>query len=94
MRLKTATILAGTLLLSSLATLADAAPPAGDEDYTLDLTALPRGPTIYLKCSRGDTLTDCGIVSVWQQSNNVPGLQTIPMPYGGVVRPSDTPLLA
>lgn len=93
MRLSTA-LVASTLILSAFAGLAIASPPPGDEDYTLDLSVLPGGPTLYLKCSRGDTLTDCGVISIWQQSNGVPGLQTIQKPYGGSARPRDTPLLA
>ena len=87
-------IAAAALFLSATAGFAHAAPPRGDEDYTIDLSVIPGGPTLYLKCSRGDTLTDCGLVSIWQQSNGVPGLQTVTKMYGGAPKPQDTPLLA
>lgn len=87
-------LVAAALFSSAFAGLAAAIPPQGDEDFALDLSVLPGGPVLYLKCSRGHTLTDCGLVSIWQQSNDVPGLQMIQKPYGGTQRPRDTPILA
>ncbi|HET6405482.1 MAG TPA: hypothetical protein VFH78_12620 [Candidatus Thermoplasmatota archaeon] len=89
----TIALLAGLLLLPGLAV---AGPPQGDETTSLDLSAIG-GPVIFLQCSRAEatSLTDnCGLVSIWIQSNGVPGLQTIQKPYGGVQRPRDTPVLA
>lgn len=94
MRLTTSAFIAGTLLFGLIAGPAHAGPPQGDEDGVLDLSAIPGGPTLYLKCSRGDLTNDCGVISIWQQSNGVPGLQIAPKPYGGQQRPRDTPLLA
>lgn len=82
---------AAALLFSGVAI---AAPETGSQTATIDLSAIPGGPTIFLKCSRSDSLTNCGLVSIWQQSNGVPGLQITPVHYGGVQKPMDTPLLA
>ena len=73
--------------------VAIAGPPPGEPAIPIDLTPAG-GPLLFLKCSRsGDDLTDCGLVSLWQQSNGAPGLQTIQMPFGGQARPRDTLLL-
>jgi hypothetical protein len=71
------------------------AAPAGDEEFTFDLTALPGGPTLFLACSEhdGKLLDDCGFLTLWQQSNIAPRLQTRPVAFGGVPIERDTLLL-
>lgn len=75
---------------------------AGEEAVALDLSAIPGGPTLYLKCnawtsskSSDHSWTNCGTVGIWQQSNLVGGLQTTMFPYGTPMRPwdPDTPIL-
>lgn len=91
MRLPYIIITTALLLFSGVAI---AGPPPGEPAIPIDLTVIPGGPLLFLKCSRsGDDLTNCGLVSLWQQSNGAPGLQTIQMPFGGQARPRDTLLL-
>lgn len=49
--------------------------PKGEEVLPIDLSSAG-GPTLFLKCSRNPSFTDCGIISIWQQTNPIPGLQT------------------
>ncbi|HVM44507.1 MAG TPA: hypothetical protein VM582_01125 [Candidatus Thermoplasmatota archaeon] len=83
-------LVSGVLLLGGLAT---ASPTKGEQTLTLDLSSIPGGSTYFIKCSRSHSLTDCGLVSLWQQSNEVGGLQTTTFAYGGRIRQPDTALL-
>lgn len=71
-----------TLTLLCLAGFAQAG-VNGEEAFVLDLTAIPGGKMLYIKCSNGRTLTDCGFASLWEQTNDLPGLQTGVFNYGG-----------
>lgn len=77
------TIIATALVLLGVSGFA----AAGEEALTLDLSVLPGGSTYFLKCSRGADLANCGLVSIWEQTNGHPGLQTSIFAYGG--RPVD-----
>ena len=76
--------------LSGLAT----AGPVGEESFTLDLSSIPGGSTIFLKCSKSKDLTNCGIPSLWEQTNGMAGLQSSAFAYGGLPRPADEKLLS
>lgn len=91
MRMTTMLIVSGILLMSGLVA---AAPVTGEEALTLDLTSIPNGSMYYLKCSRSHSITDCGLVSLWEQTNGMPGLQTSIFAYGGHPRDPDAHLLA
>ncbi|HUR68411.1 MAG TPA: hypothetical protein VM370_04135 [Candidatus Thermoplasmatota archaeon] len=84
-------------LLTAAALLAVALPGvalAGKDDpltIPLDLSAAG-GPTLWLRCQGSDVAT-CGMVSLWQQTNKVPGLQTSVFAYGGKPWDPDTRLL-
>jgi len=69
-------LLAAGLLLAP--TLVTAAKTDGEEFLALDLSALPDGGTYFLKCSNPHSkgTGDCGFLSLWQQSNDVRGLQS------------------
>jgi hypothetical protein len=61
--------------------LAQATPKSGEEALALDLSSLPGGVTLFLKCNgwlpgREHAWTNCGTVGLWEQTNPVPGLQT------------------
>lgn len=88
--LATAAILLGT----GFATAGSPLELKGEEAFALDLSAVG-GPTLFLKCSRGTSLTDnCGIISIWQQANIIPGLQTSIYSYGATQYERDDNLLA
>lgn len=73
MNLKTA-----ILALAVLATLGlPTAPAKGDEIQEIDLSVVEQG-TFYLACSN-DVTAGCGIVSIWQEENDKPGLQKKPV---------------
>lgn len=59
---------------------------AGEEAATIDLSAA-QGGTYFVKCSKGRDLTNCGLLSLWQQTNPVPGLQSSVLSSGD--RPYD-----
>lgn len=89
-------------LLLGLPNLAVAGKTQGEEALALDLSAIPGGPTLFVKCgswtaskSSEHTWQNCGALSLWQQSNLVGGLQSNVFPYGTPMRPwdPDTPLL-
>lgn len=90
MRLSTAATLLVLLGASGLALAA----PAGDEELTLDLQAI-NGPTLFLACSEhmGTLTNGCGFLTLWQQSNIAPRLQTGPVSFNGAPIARDTPLL-
>lgn len=75
--------------------LATAGPldPKGEEVLPLDLSSAG-GPTLFLKCSRTASFTDCGIISVWQQTNPLAGLQTSIYTYYGTPYHQDDNLLS
>lgn len=87
---------ATALLLIGLPGLAMAG-PGGDEAFTLDLTAIPGGPKLYLKCSTPGVTEllspDCGVLSVWQQTNAADRLQSSIFSFGGRPHPADQNLL-
>lgn len=89
-------LVASALLLVGLSGAAVAG-PGGDEAYTLDLTAIPGGPMLYLKCSNpaaASTLgKDCGLLSIWQQTNAAERLQSTTFSFAGKPHPSDEKLL-
>lgn len=68
-------LVAGLLLLSSFAS---AGKTGGEEFLALDLSALPDGGTYFIHCSNHKATgpMDCGFVSLWQQANELDGLQT------------------
>lgn len=80
------TLVASMLVLAGISSFA-AARPAGEEAFTLDLSVIPGGSTYFLKCSKSTTLANCGLVTVWQQTNGHPGLQTGVFAYGKPPRP-------
>jgi len=87
-------LVASALLLVGVSGVALAG-PGGDEAFTLDLTAIPGGPMLYLKCSNtGATLgKDCGMISIWQQTNGAERLQSNIFSFAGKPHPSDEKLL-
>lgn len=56
----------------------------GEEFMQIDLTALPQGGLYFLRCSEPDAsgVTDCGFLSLWEQTNGVRGLQTSKINHG------------
>ena len=86
------TTLAGLALLG-VAGLSTAA-PGGEETLTLDLSAIPDGPTLFVKCSTpGKDLRNCGFLSIWQQANIAPQLQSTVFSFGGKPHEPDAKLL-
>lgn len=87
---------ATALLLVGLPGLATAG-PGGDEAFTLDLSAIPGGPKLYVMCSNPGTTellsADCGVISIWQQTNGAGRLQSAIFSYGGHPHPADEMLL-
>lgn len=67
---------------------------AGDQALTIDLSVVPGGSTYFLKCSRSNTLANCGLVSLWEQTNGHPELQAGVFVYGGRPIDPDLKLLA
>lgn len=67
----------------------------GEEFYAIDLTALPDGAMYFLKCSNPEAkgATDCGFLSLWEQTNDVRGLQTSVLTQGRAWEP-DTLVLS
>lgn len=89
--MRLALTLAALILLSGIAL---AGPTTGEETLALDLTSIPGGSTYFLKCSRSRDIANCGLVSIWQQTNGIVGLQTTKFSFGGKPRQADSPLLA
>lgn len=89
-RLKYLIIATAILGLSGLSHAA----PVGEESATIDLSAIPAGSTYFLKCSRSKDPSNCGVPSLYEQTNGMPGLQSSVFAYGGVPRPADERLLA
>lgn len=88
-------LIAGVLLA---APLVQAAPKTGEEALAIDLSSLPGGVTLFLKCNawapgRDHTMTSCGTVSLWQQANPLPGLQSSIYSHGGKPWEPDAKLL-
>lgn len=83
------TLVATMLVLAGAATSGFAVAGKGEEAFTLDLSVIPGGSTYFLKCSKSASLTDCGLVSLWEQTNGHPGLQTNLFAYGNPPRPVD-----
>ena len=84
------TIVATLLVLAGVAASGFAAAGnKGEEALTLDLSVIPGGSMYFLKCSKSASLTDCGLISLWEQTNGHPGLQTNLFAYGNPPRPVD-----
>jgi hypothetical protein len=75
------------LFLVGVPTVAVAGEPA---TIPIDLSAAG-GPTMWLRCS-GDSVQNCGIASLWLQTNGVKGLQTSIFAHGGRPWEPDTKL--
>lgn len=86
-------LVTGLLLLPSLAT---AGKESDEEFLALDLSALPEGSEYFLKCSNTamKSTLECGIVSVWEQTNAFGGLQTSFASLHGKAWDPDTRLLS
>lgn len=68
--------------------------PEGDEAHQIDLSAVPGGPILFIKCSSGGNLAkDCGVVSLWQQTNGRERLQSTIFAFGGRHHEPDAKLL-
>lgn len=52
------------------------------------------GTTYFIKCKSGKTIVDCKGPSLWEQSNDFPGLQTTGRLVGAQPLPADTLILA
>ena len=68
------TLIATVLVLAGLGGAGLAT--AGEEAFSLDLRVLPGGSLYFVKCSRSASLADCGLISLWEQTNGHPGLQS------------------
>lgn len=76
------------LVLAGISSFA-AARPQGEEAFTLDLRSVPGGSLYFLKCSKSTTLANCGLISLWEQTNGHAGLQSGVFAYGSPPRPVD-----
>lgn len=87
------THVAAALALVTLTGAATAASDPLDESMaTLDLQSI-MGSIFFLKCESGATLLDCKVPTVWEQSNDYPGLQTRNQAINGERYAPDFPLL-
>ena len=71
---------------------AEPAAPPNESTHTLPFEdAL--GTTYFIKCKTGKTLADCKGLSIWEQTNGFPGLQTAGRIYAGEPLAPDTLIL-
>ncbi len=85
--------------LTLMAGMTGAAPPAGPDDSTLTIDLTPIDGSIYfLMCETlsGVATTaaaECRGVSIWEDANIVPGLQSRPYLVSRSMQPADTLIL-